>query len=280
MLDMVSRAEKKAGLHIEIVDVTPAIAASWLDKNSKNRKRNARFVSRFVRDMKNGDWQVTGDSIKFDRNHNLIDGQHRLTACIESGAAFKTLVVYGLQPGTRDVVDTGKPRTNADVLAMHGATNCIVLASALRLLINERNGDITKKTGTTHSELVEAFVKHPNIGLYIPQAGQLPRGVAPYVVGYVNYVGSTLLRGKKDRAVAMMEVLKSGRPNYPGGPIHAFRERVIRASNHREGILSSRAVHINTFKHCWNMFAEREKLTIVKIIKSDTPIDGLDLSKL
>ena len=279
MLDMAERTSSKKGVVIETTTVTPSIAAAWLDKNVQNRKRNARFVSRFARDMKNGDWQMTGDSIKFDKLNNLVDGQHRLTACVESGVNFKTIVVYGLEPASRDVVDTGKPRTNGDVLAMHGATNSVAVAATLRFLINEKRG-FNEKTAITHSELVEAFARHPNIGLYVPHPGFFPRSVSPFIVGYVNYVGSTLLHNKKGRAQAMMDVLKTGCPDYDDDPIHAYRERVIRAATSREKIVGNRAANASTFKYCWNAFAKREPIKRLKVQKTDFAIDGLDLDRL
>jgi len=276
MLDMLSRP-KNGAMQFDVVEITPSIAESWLTKNSKNRKKNARFVSRFARDMKSGDWQITGDSIKFDKAGNLVDGQHRLSACIESAVSFRSLVVYGLTPGTRDVVDTGKPRTNGDMLAMHGQTNSIALAAALKFLINEKRS-YQFSVPATHSELLDALVRHPNINLYIPPAGMLPKGVSQFLVGYVNYVGQTLLHNKKSRAIAMVDVLKTGRPDYDGDPIHAYRERMIRSIVEKNA--NRRSINFNTFKHCWNLFAKREPLKSLKFLKSSVDIEGLDLDKL
>ena len=57
MLDMVERTGRKAGnVKIEVVTVTPDIAAAWLDKNTDNRKIAKRLVGAFSRDMTNRKW--------------------------------------------------------------------------------------------------------------------------------------------------------------------------------------------------------------------------------
>jgi len=280
MLEIAERSRKEGrGVSIEIVDITPSVAASWLDKNHKNRRKSTRHLAQSARDMKSGNWQLTGDSIKFDKNGTLVDGQHRLAACVESDSAFKSLVVYGLETTTRNVIDTGKGRSNSDVLTMHGASNSIALAAALKFLVNERNGITKASQSITHSELIEAHKRHPNIGLYVPQPGSLPRGIPLFLVGYVNYVGSTILHGKRSRAAAMMEVLKTGKPDYKGCPIHGFREKMIRQITGSK-VVGNRDVTINTFKNVWNACAKKEPLLSIKFIKTTADIDGLDLSKL
>ncbi|WP_460985736.1 ParB N-terminal domain-containing protein, partial [Staphylococcus aureus] len=65
-----------------------------------------------------GDWKNAGDTIRFDKDGSLIDGQHRLLACVNTNLAQNFLIVYGLDSEVFDVIDNGKGRTNADVLGM------------------------------------------------------------------------------------------------------------------------------------------------------------------
>lgn len=108
------RGEEK--IAVEIVTITPDIAKAWLDKNIKNRHIAARYIRLFARDMRNHAWMLTGETIKFSWDGYLLDGQTRLTACIESNTPFRSLVVYGVDPRSQDVMDTGKARTGADIL--------------------------------------------------------------------------------------------------------------------------------------------------------------------
>jgi predicted nucleic acid-binding Zn ribbon protein len=72
-----------------IVYVTPEMAERWLGHNKVNRNLRNRRVDQFARDMRSGRWQLTGEAIKFGKSGNLIDGQHRLWAVIESGCTSR-----------------------------------------------------------------------------------------------------------------------------------------------------------------------------------------------
>jgi hypothetical protein len=79
----------------EFVDVTPEMAAAWL-QNNKNRKIIATHVAALKKEMVSGHWVTGLDQIAFDRHGNLLEGQHRLTALVELGVTLKMLVVRGL----------------------------------------------------------------------------------------------------------------------------------------------------------------------------------------
>jgi hypothetical protein len=50
----------------------------------------------------------------------LVDGQHRLAAIIEADLPIEVTVFTDVGAGTFDVLDTGKRRNAADVLAIEG----------------------------------------------------------------------------------------------------------------------------------------------------------------
>jgi len=45
--------------HNEIVEITPSLAAAWLDKNESNRPINWSYVSQLARDIKAGRFACT-----------------------------------------------------------------------------------------------------------------------------------------------------------------------------------------------------------------------------
>lgn len=265
----------------EVTTITPEIAQQWLTTNDQNRRPQRRFIKQFASDMANGSWSLTGDSIKFDINSKLVDGQHRLMACVEAKVSFHSFVVYGLPPQTRDVIDTGKTRSLGDVLTMRDVTNANQVASTFKLLINESRGqsNIGGRGTITHSDLVRAFEKHPSLPLYVLPPGGMPRGISIPTVSYINYVASTFLKAR-DRAEAMREVLKSGTPDYDGDPIHLYRERFILDYAGNIGSVPMRERNLWTFKHCWNAFAKRIPMERLRWRQSDVDIDGLDVKKL
>lgn len=145
--------------------ITPALAEQYLRQNN-NRKIKSRSLQRIIDQMKNGEWQEdTGETIKFDRNGNLLDGQHRLQSLIETGLTFDFLVVRGLKPEAFDVIDTGKPRTAGDALHMLGVKNYFNISAIIRNYLYLRIGRVLNKQNdaiATAHKIVEAYQEDPN----------------------------------------------------------------------------------------------------------------------
>ena len=104
-----------------IVTITPEIAQNLLDNTdmSIQRKANKRQVKFLASEMTKGDWSLNGDAIRQDIDGNIIDGQHRLLACIQSQIPIKTLYVKGLPKSSIVTIDMGgRGRSHADILEM------------------------------------------------------------------------------------------------------------------------------------------------------------------
>jgi len=118
-----------------IKTVTPEMAKKWLDSlNQINRKISHLIVDRYANEMVAGRWIITNEGIGFNGDGKLIDGQHRLAACVKSNLSFNTVIVTGLNKTAQTVVNTGKQRYFQDVLSMRGHKNVIVLATVIRYL--------------------------------------------------------------------------------------------------------------------------------------------------
>src|SRR3990172_2754159 len=81
---------------LEVVEITPDLAARWLLSNTHNRTMKVKAIARYAADIRSGAWYVNGETIKFAADGTLLDGQNRLRACIEAGRAFTSVVVRGL----------------------------------------------------------------------------------------------------------------------------------------------------------------------------------------
>lgn len=156
----------------DVETITPEIAQRWLDRyNTENRKVRATAVARYVRDIENGDWDFTGDPIKFDTRGVLIDGQHRLVAVVKSGKSIRLLVVRGVNTSARSVVDTGAARSKGDALQLEGYKHATTYASAIKYALCWDRGLITHANSgsdlnLTHSEIVEFADEYEAKGLY------------------------------------------------------------------------------------------------------------------
>lgn len=141
VIDNVTELQKPSA---SVVYVTPEMAERWLGTNKVNRNlRNARVVQ-FARDMTSNRWQITGEAIKFGKSGNLLDGQHRCWAVIESGCTVPMFVVRGIEDDAQLVLDTGSARTAGDNLGMQGYKRATLVAAIARRRISLRNfNDVT-----------------------------------------------------------------------------------------------------------------------------------------
>lgn len=116
------------------VEVTPALAASWLQLNHGNRKPSRAKIRRFAAAMAGGRWSLNGETIKFSASGRLLDGQSRLQAVIESGVPVPLEVRAGLPDLCQQSMDTGEARRGTHTLEMLGEKYPGILSPALKLL--------------------------------------------------------------------------------------------------------------------------------------------------
>lgn len=125
----------------EVVEVTPDLARLMLRGNEHNRNVNSSHVGRLAADIKDGKWDLNGESIKISPTGQLCDGQHRLHAVIQSNMPIRTVVTFGIDYETRLTTDQGKVKGIADYLSMSmDVKNAAIVSSAARILLAERQG--------------------------------------------------------------------------------------------------------------------------------------------
>lgn len=162
-----------------VIEIDPVSAAAILkDRNQGNRPPKPNKVQQFAADMDNGRWGLTGDTLKFAPDGRLLDGQNRLAAAVRVNKAFKTHVVFGIDPQLFGRMDIGKPRNAADILHIAGYKYASTLASAVRwvhlLDTNPYNRD------TLQPDFVLALVreKYPDIEGYLKYGRDINRQFA------------------------------------------------------------------------------------------------------
>ena len=110
--------------------VTPRIAAKMLESRFPgNRPISQHRVADYARMMADGEWDLTGDTIKFSREGELVDGQHRLSAVVQANTPVRMVVVRGVQSAAFGSIDVGRRRTAAQFL--QGYKNAALVAAAV-----------------------------------------------------------------------------------------------------------------------------------------------------
>lgn len=125
-----------SAMDFQVMRITPKQAHELLEKNSVNRKLRPTLVEAYRRDMEEGRWRMTGESIQFSRTDQLLNGQHRLTALAGSKKLARRgidfLVVTGLDDQTQGMMDQGAKRGVADALRIaHGHVKNITIVSGI-----------------------------------------------------------------------------------------------------------------------------------------------------
>src|ERR1700709_2622928 len=119
----------------KVQKISPDKATEMLEANSGNRPLTKGKVREFAAAMRRGEWLVTHQGIAFDVNGTLVDGQHRLAAIVEADLPVELTVFTDVPDGTFDVLDTGKRRNAADVLAIDGEKSATMLAAMVRTVL-------------------------------------------------------------------------------------------------------------------------------------------------
>lgn len=261
----------------ERIVVTPDIAAAWLDRNLNNRRKAGRHIEKMARDMAAGRWLFSGEAIKFDINERLIDGQHRLEACVKSGAPFETLVIYGLSPEAQTVLDSGKSRSAADVISLDGLHHANHLAAAARLIMEEKSlvGEAPLATNVfSTTEVLAVIQRHKELPSVVNHvaAYKYPRGVSVAQIATICYIGKHLMNAPKI-ANQFAEVMATGVPFYEGDAAHALRERIVKSQG---GIMTYRKKDKwKLMKHAWNLFVVQQP---AKLFRIQSEVRILDLN--
>lgn len=131
-------------------------------------------VELFARTMAQKAWKMNGEAIKFSNTGRLLDGQHRLLACVESGVPFRTLVIRGLPEDTQETMDAGKSRTMANVLELKGRNNAKQLSTVARsIYLSEQLGveaACVNNMSPTRNELLTFIESTPQLEDTLRQA--------------------------------------------------------------------------------------------------------------
>lgn len=120
----------------QVVTITPELAKEYLTHNFRNRALNEGTVKFYASQMKRGLWQLNGEPIIFSSNGELLDGQHRLSACILADTPFASVVERGITPEAFMTIDTGKTRAASDIFTIEGITNATYKSSIVARYFN------------------------------------------------------------------------------------------------------------------------------------------------
>lgn len=277
---MYAMAQKYSGVTVSITHVTPDLAKSWLELNTKNRKLDRRNVAHLRDAIVQGEWYMNGEAIIFSDAGRLLNGQHRLWAIVMSGVGVDVLVVRGVNAESFRTLDSGRVRRAGEVLAMDGEKNSNKIAAAVQALLafvdaegRLYGGSCGNGRKATPSACQRILDRHPGIrdsvrevnrnSLYCSQHSALLH----YLFTLVN----------ANVASDFADVLANGHADL-GRPFVVFRESLVRSPVCSENRLAYAAKAIKAFNA--ELLGDRPKM--FKFLGSEEfpTISGLDYDKL
>lgn len=132
----------------------------------KQRNRRKDTVTAYAEDMAAGRWKENGETIKFDSEGRLIDGQHRLAAVVRANTPIQFFVVRGLDNSVMDTIDYGVKRSIENALQFQCKSYESGAAAAVRakVLLDKRRISVFESSATSHGvshlNLVEEYIKN------------------------------------------------------------------------------------------------------------------------
>lgn len=203
----------------ESMTITPSIAVAMLEWNTKNRKINPVAVKHYSEILANGAWRLNGETIKFSRDR-LLDGQHRLHACVATSLMFQSIVIFGLEDESFDTIDTGRKRLASDIFSVSGAPDARNAAAVTAMYMRYIRGNLklsSRKAPYSSAALLEYYESDPRID----EALRFSRKMKPAVMNYTTAATAyrIFLDLDADLAARYMEAICHG--DYDGLPIKA-----------------------------------------------------------
>lgn len=264
----------------KFMTVTPKIAERWLEEHedvvresgltSLNRIINDNVVTQYGTDMKSGRWIENGESVKRAKNGRLVDGQHRLWACVQSGSPFRTLVVEGFSEAeTQDVfqtTDIGRVKIPSAFLSASGVQYSGFVAPAIRYIIAaKQHGTLTKVHMITTPEVVD-FGRDNSERLV---------DSAAFIAKYQGYAPGSILTAwhylmfekNQEQAAKFIIDLKDGIGLQKGDPVHALRERLIQNKGSKTKLVAKSTFVLGL--HMWNDRRKNVSRTVIKAPQLD-----------
>lgn len=243
--------------------ITPPLAEEYLRHNYEhNRAIGHRDVNSYAGMMVRGEWILTHQGIAFDKEGNLIDGQHRLLAIVLSDSTIRMRVTRNADPAIVHVVDGGRKRSLKDSLQVRGekqSKNLAAVVSAFYKLQVADDGRVSEARNAAPERVagLKLLESHPGLreavftGDRCYRAIRFPKGMAAALYYDLSSVDS-------QEAEVFFEYLITGAGLSEGDPIFTLRNKVINAVQEkpRRGVLDFAA----WTRKAWNNWLAGEQM--------------------
>lgn len=258
---------------MQAVMITPSMANALLQVNHCNRPKGAVDIKDYAQLMKAGAWKLNGETIKVREDGVLLDGQHRLEACVLADTPFPTWIVTVEDKDSFDTIDIGRRRSPSDTLAVIGEKNTAVLGTVLGMVLRYYEEGLELKRSNkklTPTAILKALEVHPEARdsvawacSYKHKTTLIPRTV----IAFCHYVFSRI---DDNDANYFMDKIITGEGLVIGDSALALRSRMITNAGLRHRGIKEHPVSIaaHIFK-AWNYYRRNRRCGVLKWLESE-----------
>lgn len=252
---------------VKLESITPEIAKQMLSRNKKNRPLNERNMQIMVADMKGGTFNLTGDTIKFSVEGDLLDGQHRLHAIVKSNTTQQMMVARGLESESFKYIDIGKKRSAGDVLGIMGMKYPHRVAAVTKFIMMFKNGNYA---GAMYSDAASK-VTHAKISEYAEENldsitesmrfgfDKENKIVPPVLLSAMHFIFKSINSNDADE---FSWKLASGANLTKDNPIYVLRQKMIMDIRQQKKIRSLEQLAL--FCKAWNLYRKNQRVSTLK----------------
>ena len=270
--------------------ITPLDANNiLLNHNNSNRPLNKRAVKFISDQITSGQWVYNGQPIIIGQDGALLDGQHRLAACVKSNINIDAELISNVPNDTFSTMDSGRTRTAADCFAISGTSNSNFLSAVLRQYVQYSNMDSfafprvisLSNDKVPSSVLLEAHDYINSTFLGDENFSNLNEFIAYYIAQTKKHTGlriscyafAALMTYilNKDDSLSFLSKMIDGLFSDKGDPCKKLHDYTADKSpipkDCPTGTLQKNSYRISMYFRAWNLFCDESTITVLRLHK-------------
>ena len=252
--------------------ITQEIAGKWLLRNiDNNRPILASSLKNIKADMLNGNFTLSPDMITFNTEGKLVNGQHRLHICKQTGISFRAFVWVDAPPEAILIMDQGRKRSSGDAIIISGmhkpingswnrrfaVVRAMCMKHSTKMSINEELGLLNR-----YLEGIEFSISH------CPRKRGITSAILWAVISKAYYYNGPETNTNYSRLQSFCRSIFDGCTRIEGDEmVIRLRTWLMMISNERTA--TSRAVKYNMIQTVLKAYMENKNLQRVNVATHD-----------
>jgi len=266
-----------------LMTITPEMAKAWLgDMFTYQRKLKRLKQQQFAKDIATGKWKVNGETIIIsnETKPKVLDGQHRLRACIQVDMPFRSWVITGMDPLKYDSMDQGTARSTVDLLDIDSKVagressirNIAKVAATAALCFEYERGSF-RRFRPLPRDVKKYLNENPELEQWVSDAMS---GGSRATNNYSAFIAavSYLVSGKYPiESKEFLHQFVSNEGLYKGDPVYALRRYLLDDIKKVKSAFSRKNIFIIVAK-AWNAFIQKEQVMHYRFQKGFVVLKG------